>query len=97
MLTRGAPSVAKRAPSSWVWLRQIAIRDRSALAVRGQRSQPRNERSDMRPLTRMSGISRSSSARIMLGQISDSATTARFGCQWSRKRAIQRGASRGMY
>ena len=55
-------------------------------AVCGACDQRRKERSERRPLTSTSGTPRLRSSMIALGQISDSAKSARFGRQWSRKR-----------
>ena len=74
-------------------------RDRSGAAAprscRAACRQRLNERSDSRPLTRISGMPRSALVRIRFGQRSDSANSARSGCQWSRKRRTKRGASSG--
>jgi hypothetical protein len=83
-----APSEAKRSASAGVCARHSENRSRSAPLADGKPRQRRNERSDMRPLTSMSGTCRASISTIAFGQSSDSAKSARSGRQWSRKRRM---------
>ena len=86
-ITLRLPSAAKRSASSCDWARQTSNLPSSAEIVPATLRQRGNERCDIRPLIRTSGMRRDALDKIRLGHRSDSMNKARFGCQWSRKRS----------